>query len=126
MDTEQEIIPFDEFVSKVTTIFEQVASGKRVTVERDGALFLLRAARRRSRHLRQKPRGLTPTDPLLEIIGLGGNMDVAGPTDVSSNKHKYLAEAAADLHEPESAKPERQTDEPRREAGEDHDASSAL
>ena len=31
-----------------------------------------------------------PNDPLWGIVGIGA---AAGPTDVSSNKHKYLAEA---------------------------------
>ncbi len=125
MENEQNIIPFDEFVAKVAAIFEQVASGKRATVERGGALFSVRATRRR-RRLPPKPRGLTPQDPLLEIIGLGGVTDAAGPTDVSANKYKYLAEAAADLHETPPAARERHPDEPNLRTTEDHDASEAV
>jgi excisionase family DNA binding protein len=36
-------------------------------------------------------------DPLWDIVGMIDSPD--GPTDVSRNKHKYLAEAYADLHE---------------------------
>jgi excisionase family DNA binding protein len=36
-------------------------------------------------------------DPLWDIVGMIDDPD--GPTDVSSNKHKYLAEAYADTHE---------------------------
>lgn len=34
-------------------------------------------------------------DPLWDIIGIA---ETTGPTDVSENKHKYLAEAYAELH----------------------------
>lgn len=45
-------------------------------------------------------RPLTYEDSLWKIVGIaGGEGDDDGPTDVSSNKHKYLAEAYADLHE---------------------------
>jgi len=37
----------------------------------------------------------TEDDPLFGIIGIGSSK----PTDVSANKHKYLAEAYEDLHE---------------------------
>lgn len=58
-------------------------------------------------HLRDEPnddvaipegRPLTRNDSLFKIIGL---FDSApdGPTDVSSKKHKYLAEAYGDLHD---------------------------
>ena len=42
---------------------------------------------------------LTFEDSLFKIIGIAGSADDDGPTDVSSNKHKYLAEAYADLHD---------------------------
>ncbi len=35
-------------------------------------------------------------DPLWDIVGVG---ESEGATDVSSNKHKYVADAYADLHE---------------------------
>ncbi|MCL5958679.1 MAG: hypothetical protein M1358_05060 [Chloroflexi bacterium] len=43
------------------------------------------------------PRG-RPTsadDPLWKLVGIGASK---GPGDVSKNKHKYLADAYADLH----------------------------
>ena len=41
-------------------------------------------------------RPVTADDPLWRIIGM---IDDDGPTDVASNKHKYLDEAYGDLHE---------------------------
>ena len=41
-------------------------------------------------------RPLTKNDPLWGIVGL---LDDDGPTDMSANKHKYLAEIYGDLHE---------------------------
>ena len=38
----------------------------------------------------------TMDDPLWDIVGVG---ESEGVTDVSSNKHKYVADAYADLHE---------------------------
>ena len=43
-------------------------------------------------------RPLTEQDSLWSIIGIGDS-GPDGPTDVSSDKHRYLAEAYADLHE---------------------------
>ncbi len=47
----------------------------------------------------QQPVGgiLTEDDPIFRLIGAFEAKD--GPTDISENKHKYLAEAYADLHE---------------------------
>lgn len=72
----------------------KVVTFEEIIVERGGQLFALRPKQRHGR----KQRGLSPSDPLLDIIGLGGIIDANGPTDVSTNKHKYLADAAADLH----------------------------
>lgn len=47
---------------------------------------------------RSIPRG-RPTsakDPLWALVGIGAS---EGPGDISSNKHKYLADAYSDLHE---------------------------
>jgi hypothetical protein len=43
---------------------------------------------------------ITADDPLWGIVGMADS-GPDGPTDVSSNKHKYLADAYADLHEDE-------------------------
>lgn len=99
MQAESQPIPFDEFARHISTIFDDIeAQGSEVVVEREGKLFSLRP--RRGRRAPAKPRHLMPNDALLDIIGLGGPGDPNGPTDVSANKHRYLAEAAADLHEP--------------------------
>ena len=50
---------------------------------------------KRKRAPRGKP--FTRDDALWNIVGIGQS---DGPTDVASNKHRYLAEAYADLHEP--------------------------
>jgi hypothetical protein len=75
------------------------ASGKPCVLQRDGkdvaVLSAVKPGRKRGGPL--KPPGATSLDdPLWEIVGMF-NSD--GPTDVASNKHKYLAEAYADLHE---------------------------
>ena len=41
-------------------------------------------------------RSTSEDDPLWGIVGM---FTSDGPTDVSSNKHKYLADAYADLHD---------------------------
>jgi hypothetical protein len=45
-------------------------------------------------------RPLTLDSPLWNIVGMADS-GPDGPTDVSRNKHKYLADAYADLHEEE-------------------------
>jgi hypothetical protein len=125
MSTKQDTISYEEFVASVSDVFEQVASGRTVTVERNGTLFTLRTAPTQSGR-RGKPRGLTPSEPLLEIIGLGGIIDDTGPTDVSTNKHKYFADAAADLHEPSSPASQPTPVEPGSGAQDSRDASEAL
>ena len=47
------------------------------------------------RRAARKPEYLTPRDTMWDIVGMDKSTD--GPTDVSTNKHKYLAEAY--LHE---------------------------
>src|SRR6266550_5980135 len=53
-------------------------------------------AREKAPRKRQKPKYFTKDDPLWNIVGMFDDPD--GPTDVSENKGKYLAEAALDLH----------------------------
>jgi excisionase family DNA binding protein len=53
--------------------------------------------REKSPRKRRKPRYFTEDDPLWKLVGAFD--DPEGPTDVSENKGKYLAEAALDLHE---------------------------
>ena len=49
-----------------------------------------------NRRPRRRHRGLTPEDTLWNIIGIIDDPD--GPTDVSANKHKYLADAYENKH----------------------------
>jgi hypothetical protein len=42
-----------------------------------------------------KSKVVTPQDSILHIIGIG---ESKGPTDTSTNKYKYLADAYGDLH----------------------------
>lgn len=86
-------VQFDEFISHAVAIFDEVAAGKQVVVQRDGQLVRLSSARKRAK---RRPRHFSMDDPLWDIVGIGRS---SGPTDVSSNKHAYLADAAADLHE---------------------------
>jgi hypothetical protein len=57
---------------------------------------ILRVVKRPGKHrgLRGRPTGAS--DPLWKLIGIG---ESEGPGDVSTNKHKYLADANANLHE---------------------------
>ena len=50
----------------------------------------------RTRRPRRKTGIITKDDSLWNIVGIGRS---EGPGDISENKHKYLAEAYADLHE---------------------------
>jgi len=46
--------------------------------------------------LQRLARPIEDDDPLWELVGIVGD-EYEGPTDVSSNKYKYLADAYADL-----------------------------
>lgn len=94
-------IQFEEFAANLSAVFDQVARQEEpITVERQGLLFVLRPkARRRAR----KPRHFSFDDPLFDIIGIGRS---TGPTDVSSNKHKYIADAIVSHWEDQSEAPE--------------------
>ncbi|MGH2501252.1 MAG: hypothetical protein ACRDID_01930, partial [Ktedonobacterales bacterium] len=88
-------ILFDEFVTNAPTIFDQVAAGKQVTVERGNQLVRLSRVRRANKRAQ---RHFSADDALWDIVGTGRS---TGPTEVSSDKHRYLANAAADLHRPD-------------------------
>ena len=87
-------VQFDEFLSNADTIFAQIEQeGKGVVVEHDGILFSVKMKRSKP-----KKRAITSQDSLLHIVGLGAS---SGPTDTSTNKHRYLADAydaPGDLH----------------------------
>lgn len=52
-----------------------------------------------SKSTTRRPRRKGPFTADDAILGLIGTGTSEGPTDVSENKHKYLAEEYADLHE---------------------------
>jgi predicted amidohydrolase YtcJ len=81
-------VTFDEFLSNAASIFAQIEQeGKGVLVEHDGALFSVEMKRPRTK---KRGRGITSQDSILHIIGIGASQ---GPTDISTNKHQYLAAA---------------------------------
>jgi hypothetical protein len=115
MDDGQKPVQFEEFAAHLDAIFDQVeAQGEGITVERGGKLFALRPKRRRSP---RKSRRITADDPLWDIVGIGRSH---GPTDVSSNKYKYVADAIASHFEQraetQSQSPDESTDVPSRAA----------
>ena len=70
------VVPFSEFVVNLTSIL----------VERDGRRYRMEP----QRPAEQQGRPFTMEDPFWKIVGIGAS---AGATDVSTNKHKYLADA---------------------------------
>jgi excisionase family DNA binding protein len=75
----------------------RVGRGVRILKEDAENLPLSIEAETYSSSLKSRRKGPTSeTDPLWNIVGVARS---EGPTDVSSNKHKYLADAYADLHE---------------------------
>lgn len=84
---------FEEFLTNASALFDEAAAGVVVTVERGGQVFRLASVRRRKR----PKRGFSKDDALWDIVGM---VNTHGPGDVSENKHDYLADAYADLHEP--------------------------
>jgi hypothetical protein len=88
-----EPLTFDEFLSNAASIFAQIErDGKRVLVERDGALFSVKMKRPKTK---KRSHAVTSQDSILHIIGIGASQ---GPIDTSTNKHRYLADASGDLH----------------------------
>jgi len=80
---------FDEFLSNAALIFAQIEQeGKGVLVENDGVLFSVEMKRPRTK---KSGRRITSQDSILHIIGIGASQ---GPTDPSTNKHRYLADCA--------------------------------
>jgi hypothetical protein len=92
MAQQLEPVTFDEFLSNAASIFARIAQeGKGVLVEHDGALFSVEMKRPSTK---KGGRGITSQDSILHIIGIGASW---GPTDTSTNKHRYLADATGDL-----------------------------
>lgn len=92
-DKQTEAVRFDDFIEHAPALFDEAEAGKDITVERNGSLFRLSPLRARKRRRRK----LSTNDTLWGIVGIGHSK---GPADVSTNKHKYLAEAVADRHDP--------------------------
>ena len=85
MAQQSEPVTFDEFLSNAASIFDQIEQeGKGVIVEHDGALFSVKMKRPKSK---KRNRVITSQDSILHIIGIGASQ---GPTDTSTNKHRYL------------------------------------
>ena len=93
MAQQLEPLAFDEFLSHAASIFEQIErDGKDVLVEHDGVLFSVKMKRSKTK---KRSRAITSQDSILHIVGIGASQ---GPTDTSTNKHRYLADASGDLH----------------------------
>ncbi len=93
MAQQLEPVTFDEFLTNTASIFAQIErEGKGVLVEHEGALFSVKMKRPKTK---KRSRVITSQDSILHIIGVGASQ---GPTDTSTNKHRYLADAAGDLH----------------------------
>lgn len=83
-------IPFDEFIADAGAIFDEVAAGKQVVVQRDGQLVRLAPAHRRAK---RRARHLTPDDPLWDLAGAGSSGESGN--HVSREIHRYIADAIA-------------------------------
>ena len=93
MAQQLEPVAFDEFLSNAASIFEQIErDGKDVLVEHDGALFSVKMKQPKTK---KRNRAITSQDSILRIIGIGASQE---ETDISTNKHRYLADASSDLH----------------------------
>jgi len=93
MAQQLEPVTFDEFLSNAASIFAQIEQeGKGVLVEHDGTLFSVKMKRPKTK---KRSKVITSQDSILHIIGIGASQ---GPTDTSTNKHRYLADAAGELH----------------------------
>ena len=81
------VVPFGEFVVNLTSILDELTREQTaIVVERDGQRYRLEP----QRHPEQQGRPFTMEDPFWKIVGIGASV---GATDVSTNKHKYLADA---------------------------------
>ena len=93
MAQQLEPVTFDEFLSNADSIFAQIEQeGKGVLVEHDGTLFSVKMKRPKTK---KRSRVITSQDSILHIIGIVASQ---GPTDTSTNKHRYLADASSELH----------------------------
>lgn len=99
MATEYHPIDISE-MPELRRIAEEVQASQEPRVLRrnsEDVAVIMPVEPKRGKRAPSVPRG-KPTsadDPLWNIIGIGRS---EGPTDVSANKHKYLAEAYASKH----------------------------
>ena len=81
------VVPFNEFVVNLTSILDELTREQTaIVVERDGRRYRLE----HQRPAEQQGRPFTMGDPFWKIVGIGASV---GATDVSTNKHKHLADA---------------------------------
>lgn len=86
-------ISLEEFAANAAALYERMQrEGGSVVIEQGDLLFTVRPKRRARRRKGQ----FLPDDPLFEMAGIANS---GGPGDVATNKHKYLADAYADLHD---------------------------
>jgi hypothetical protein len=82
-------VSYEQFLTDVSELFEQAASGKRVTITRNGRLFHLAPMGDGRRH--KRVRRLSEQDPLWEMVGITPSSEPGN--EVASYKHYYLAKA---------------------------------
>lgn len=97
MAAEHDPIDISDRPELLRLVEEMEASGKPCVLQRDGKdVAVLRPALAFDE---REPRPMSEGSPLWRIVGASRS---EGPTDVSADKHKYLAEAYADLHDKDS------------------------
>lgn len=97
-------VTFEELQANPGQVLDTAAqSPSGITIERDAEVYRLKRVRRRSH--RKQQHTLPPDDPFWGLVGIGeGHGDSDRPTDVSTNKHKYIAEAiAAEFEKPKAS-----------------------
>ena len=81
------VVPFKEFVVNLTSILDELTREQTaIVVECNGRRYRMEP----ERPAEHQGRPFTMEDPLWNIVGIGAS---AGATDVSTNKHKSLADA---------------------------------
>jgi hypothetical protein len=107
MAAERKPIEIDGNPELLRLVEEMEASGRPRTLRRAGKdVAIVSPTPARKRRARTKmPKPTTAESALWTLVGISdqyeNELDPDRPTDVSSNKHKYLADAYADLHDDE-------------------------
>ena len=82
-------------IPELLRLAEEVQGSNQVTIlTKDGEELIKVSPTKATKKRRAKSGVLSKDDPLFSIIGIGRS----GVSDISSNKHKYLAEAYYDKH----------------------------